>query len=331
MLEIDRIQQQAIRISFSLGILILIFKFAAYFITNSSALLSDALESIINVVASAFAMWSIHVAKTPPDAEHPYGHGKVEYFSALLEGVLIMVAAAGIVYTAFPKIMNPGVLQKLDFGLAVSVLASGLNLALGLYLVRQGRKTNSITLEADGKHVLTDVYTTGGVLLGLVVVWISGWFWMDGAIACLVALNIVWTGYGLVRQAVKGLMNEADSALTQEITRLLNENRRPEWISIHKLRAWQAGRFVNIDFHLVLPRDISFERSQAIVNDLEELFRQHFGGVAEVLIKTDICFDDLCGACTFETCPEPGNGGKAVPWSEESLRADLHHKKTPRP
>ncbi|WP_084502187.1 cation diffusion facilitator family transporter [Fundidesulfovibrio putealis] len=326
MLEIDRIQQKAIRVSFGLGILILFLKFAAYFITNSSALLSDALESIINVVASAFAMWSIHVAKTPPDADHPYGHGKVEYFSALLEGALIIMAAAGIVYAAFPKIMNPDVLQKLDFGLAVSVLASGLNFALGMYLVRQGRKTNSITLVADGKHVLADVYTTGGVLLGLVVVWISDWFWMDGAIACVVALNIVWTGYGLVRQAVKGLMNEADSALTTEITRLLNENRRPEWISIHKLRAWQAGRFVNIDFHLVLPKDISFERSQAIVNDLEELFRKHFGGVAEVLIKTDICFDDLCDGCAFEKCPEPNHNGKAVPWSEDALRADLHHK-----
>ncbi|MFP5222487.1 MAG: cation diffusion facilitator family transporter [Acidobacteriota bacterium] len=326
MVEIDRIQQKAIRLSFVLGILILLFKFAAYFITNSAALLSDALESIINVLASAFAMWSIHLAKTPPDADHPYGHGKVEYFSALLEGVLIIAAAVGIVYVAFPRILNPDALQQLDLGLALSVLASGLNLALGVHLVRQGKKTNSITLVADGKHVLSDVYTTAGVLLGLLAVRVTDWLWLDGAIACLVALNIVWTGYGLVRQAVKGLMNEADSALTGEITRLLNENRRPEWISIHKLRAWQAGRFVNIDFHLVLPRDISFERSQAIVTDLEELFRRHYGGVAEVLIKTDICFDELCDVCSFGQCPEPNPDGKAAPWSEESLRADLHHK-----
>ena len=273
-------------------------------------------------------MWSIYIAKAPPDSNHPYGHGKIEYFSAMIEGVLIIVAAVAIIYAAVPKISAPVELTQLDYGLLVSVVASALNLVLGLYLVRQGKKTNSITLTADGKHVLTDVFTTAGVLVGLFVVWLSNWFWLDGVIACLVALNIVWTGYGLIRQAVKGLMNETDRELTKEIGRLLNENRRPEWISIHKLRTWQSGRFMNIDFHLVLPKDISFEKSQAMVNELEELFRAHFGGVAEVMIKTDICFDELCNACAYDVCSQTGRNGRTAPWSDEELRADLHHKKT---
>ncbi|MBI4958267.1 MAG: cation transporter [Desulfovibrio sp.] len=318
----EKSQQKAIRISFVVGIVILACKFAAYFITNSTALLSDALESIINVVASAFAMWSIHLAKAPPDSNHPYGHGKVEYFSALLEGVLIIVAALCIIYTAVPKILAPGELNQLDYGLLVSVVASGMNYLLGMYLVREGGRTNSITLVADGKHILTDVYTTAGVLLGLLVVWITGWLWMDGAIACVVAVNIVWTGYGLVRQAIKGLMNETDASLLGDICTLLNDNRKPEWISVHKLRSWQAGRFVNIDFHLVLPRDLSFEASQKVVDDLEAIFRNKFGGVAEVMIRPDICANSFCTSCSFAACTSSVASGKQVPWDCETLLAD---------
>jgi cation diffusion facilitator family transporter len=322
MLEIEKSQQKAIRISFVLGIVILGCKFGAYFITNSTALLSDALESIINVVASAFAMWSIHLAKAPPDSNHPYGHGKVEYFSALLEGVLIIFAALCIIYTAIPKILAPGDLNQLDYGLLVSVVASGMNYLLGMYLVREGKRTNSLTLVADGKHVLTDVYTTAGVLLGLFIVWITNWLWMDAAIACVVAVNIVWTGYGLVRQAIKGLMNEADTSLMSEICKLLNDNRKPEWISVHKLRSWQAGRFVNIDFHLVLPKELTFEESQKVVEDLEAIFRDKFDGVAEVMIRPDMCSSTFCAACSFSTCSSSVPGGKLVPWDCESLTAD---------
>lgn len=319
MLEIGESQQRAIRISFFVGIVILCFKFAAYYLTSSAALLSDALESIINVVASAFAMWSIHVARMPPDSDHPYGHGKVEYFSALLEGSLIVVAAGCIIYAAIPKILAPQELTRLDYGLLVSVVASAMNLALGLFLVREGKRTNSITLVADGKHVLTDVYTTAGVLVGLLIVWMSNWLWMDGVIACVVALNIVWTGYGLVRESVKGLMNEADYSLVKEICSLLNDNRRSEWISIHKLRAWRAGRFIHIDFHLVLPTQLSFEEAHKIVSELESLFKEKYDGIAEVMIRTDICEDGHCFVCPYDKCERFVSGKRPVYWSEADL------------
>jgi len=324
MLEIGKSQQRAIRISFAAGVIILVCKFVAYYATNSAALLSDALESIINVIASAFAMWSIHLAKTPPDANHPYGHGKVEYFSALFEGVLIIIAAGCILYTAYPKILAPEELTRLDYGLLVSVLASAMNLALGVFLIRQGRLTNSITLIADGKHVLTDVYTTAGVLIGLVVVLFTNWLWMDGLIACIVAINILWAGYGLARESVKGLMNEADHTLVKEICTLLNSNRRPEWISVHKLRAWRAGRFIHIDFHLVLPKQLSFEEAHSVVADLESLFGRKYDGVAEVMIRTDMCDYDLCLICSYEKCRNFIESGSPDVWSERILCSDYN-------
>lgn len=319
MLEIEKSQQNAIRIAFAAGIVILIIKFAAYLITGSTALLSDALESIINVIASAFAMWSIHMAKAPPDSNHPYGHGKIEYFSALFEGVLIIFAAACIIYAALPKVFAPENLSRLDYGLLVSVLASIMNLVLGLFLVRRGKKTKSLTLVADGKHVLTDVYTTAGVLIGLSVVWITNWLWMDGVIACVVALNIIWTGYGLVRQAVKGLMNETDHSLTHDISTLLNDKRQPGWVSVKKLRAWSAGRFIHIDFCLVLPRQISLEKSMSIIHSIEDIFRERFDGVADVIIKTDICSENLCKQCLYTECSMSKAEGVTSLWDEATL------------
>jgi len=259
------------------------------------------------------------VARMPPDSDHPYGHGKVEYFSALLEGSLIVVAAGCIIYAAIPKIFAPQELTRLDYGLLVSVVASAMNLALGLFLVREGKKTNSITLVADGKHVLTDVYTTAGVLVGLLIVWMSNWLWMDGVIACVVAINIVWTGYGLIRESVKGLMNEADHSLVKEICSLLNDSRRSEWISIHNLRAWQAGRFIHIDFHLVLPRQLSFENVHNIIDSLESILKDKYDGTAEVMIRTDICKGDFCSICLYDKCRDFISGRQSVSWNEYEL------------
>jgi len=318
----DGLQQRAITLSFGLGVVILALKFAAWRITGSAALLSDALESIINVAASAFAMWSLRVARTPPDRDHPYGHGKAEYFSAMLEGVLIAAAAAAIIVASFPRILEPQPLQGLDLGLAVAVAASGVNLLLALYLIRTGKRTESIALEADGQHILTDVYTTAGVLLGLTVVRLTQWLWLDGAIACAVAVNILFTGYSLIRRAVKGLMHETDEALIADICRTLSASRDPAWVSIHKLRAWRSGRAVNIDFHLVLPRSLSLEEANVHVKRVESLLRDKYHGKAEVLVKTEVCRDDDCPECSMENCAGDGRRSAPCAWTPEWLTRD---------
>jgi cation diffusion facilitator family transporter len=319
---LDGIQTRAITLSFLLGGLILALKFGAWGLTGSSALLSDALESCINVAASAFAMWSLRLSRTPPDEAHPYGHGKAEFFSAMVEGALIAAAALAIAVTAFPKILDPEPLENLDMGLAVSVAASGVNLALGLYLLRTGKRTGSMILEADGRHLLTDVWTTGGVLAGLAAALWTGWLWMDGAIACVLAALILHTAHGLIRRAVKGLMHEKDDALIEEICRILNQSRDPSWVSVHKLRAWRSGRSTHIDMHLVLPRLLPFEAADAQVKRLENIFRDHFHGRADVLIKTEICEDRMCADCFSITCSSNAGQGRASPLGPQAVSRD---------
>jgi len=289
---------------FSLGLSLLIMgsKFYAYRLTGSAAILSDALESIINVVASGFGLFSVVLAAKPPDACHPYGHGKIEYFAAGFEGALIILAAVGIVVKAGPQIFHPQPLPHLESGLAVLCGATVLNLLLGGYLVRLGRRTQSLILVADGKHILTDVYTSVGVLGGLGLVWWSGRLWLDGAIALLVAVNILATGGQLLRQSFAGLMDASDAALIQEIAAILRQHRKDKWIDIHQLRARRSGDRVLLDFHLIIPRDLTMEEGHREVKEIEAIFRSHFDGMAETHIHLDPCRDPECPVCGYQPC-----------------------------
>jgi len=289
-------------LSFLTGFLLMAVKFYAYRLTRSTAILSDALESIINVVASAFAIGSIIMAAMPPDENHPYGHGKIEFFSAGFEGALIIVAAVGIFKTGIPRLLDPQPLPHLDFGLSILMGASIVNLMLGFSLVRVGRRTGSITLVADGRHVLTDVYTSLGVVVGLLLVKLTGWLRLDGLVACLVGLNILMTGFALVRQAFHGLMDAADPAVLKGLSELLIRNRCKNWIDIHQLRAWKSGDHTHIDMHLVLPRDCSLEAAHNEAKTVEALVIEHFGGRASALIHMDACIEDDCPVCHSRMC-----------------------------
>ena len=288
--------------SFLAGIGLMSLKFYGFWITGSSAILSDALESIINVVASGFGLGSIWISAKPADESHPYGHGKIEFFSAGFEGALIVTAAFGIFVEGVKQIWTPQALSHLEVGLFF-LLAAGLgNLVLGLGLLRVSRRTKSLVLEADGKHLLTDVFTSGAVLLGLVVVYFSDWFRFDGIIACIAGTNIVFWGVGLVKQAIGGLMHTSDPVLLNEICDLLARHRKDLWIDVHRLRAWRAGRLVHVDFHLILPRDIPLEDGHREVKQLEEVFNRHFGGISDILIHLDPCLEPECPVCEHAGC-----------------------------
>ena len=318
----------AISASLLIGAALMTIKFLAYHYTGSAAILSDALESIINVVAAGFALGSIIIAAKRPDPAHPYGHGKVEYFSAGFEGALIVLAALGIFYEAWPRLLHPQAIPGLEKGLLLILGAALVNLALGLVLVMVGRRTQSIVLIADGKHVLTDVITTAGVILGLVGVYFTGWNWLDGAVAILVGLNILVTGARLVHQAAAGLMDKSDPELLEDICRVIAEHRRPMWIDIHQLRARRAGARVFIDFHLILPRDFLLEASHAEVKQLEKILNKHFEGTADILIHADPCMEPECPICGHDPCDQR----RAVPalGSEDDagtvLRSNLTRK-----
>jgi cation diffusion facilitator family transporter len=315
-----RIRLIAISLSFLVGASLMAAKFYAYRLTHSSAILSDALESIINVVASAFALGSILLAARPPDESHPYGHGKIEYFSAGFEGALIIFAALGIFKTGLSHILRPQPLPLLEIGLIILLGTGLINLILGMGLIRIGKRTHSLVLMADGKHVLTDVYTSAGVLLGLFLVRQTGWYWLDGTIACMVGLNILVLGAKLVRQSFAALMHASDPELLKKISALLVEHRKDAWIDIHQLRAWRSGNFVFIDFHLVLPRDFSLEEAHQEGKELEKVISDHFGGAASVLIHMDPCVDPDCPVCRRHLCKTRQKDHEGQPsWSWQTL------------
>ena len=292
----------AVGMSFLIGLVLMGGKFYAYRITASSAILSDALESIINVVASAFAAVSIWIASKPPDLSHPYGHGKVEYFSAGFEGALIILAALGIFKTGWNQLFSPRELPNLEGGLYIVAGAGIINLLLGTGLVHIGNKTHSLTLIADGKHVLTDVYTSVGVLSGLFLVYHTGWLWIDGMVACLMGINILFSGAWLVKRSVSGLMDASDETLLEQISEVLVQERRDSWIDVHQLRAWRSGNLIHLDLHLILPRYFTLENAHNEAKMLEKLIMDRFEGSASVLIHMDPCIDPDCPVCQRQLC-----------------------------
>jgi cation diffusion facilitator family transporter len=250
-------------------------KWVAYELTGSVGLLSDALESFVNLGAAFLALWMLKLAASPPDATHPYGLSKAEYFAAGSEGLLIVAAAAGIVVAAWPRLFEPQPLETPGLGLALSVLASLVNLAVAIVLIRVGRRGGSITLEADGKHLLTDVWTSAGVVVGVGLVWATGWLILDPLVAIAVAANIVWTGAQLVRRSVLGLL---DAAIPRddlkEIHRLFSEYSQRYGVSFHALLTRRAGARHFVSFHLLVPDQWTVLQGHRLSEEIEERIRE---------------------------------------------------------
>ncbi len=249
-------------------------KAAAYFFTGSVGLLSDALESVINLVAAVIALLVIKIAAQPPDDDHAFGHDKAEYFSSGIEGVLIFFAAFGIFYSAVPRLFVPQSLENIGIGLSITLVATLINLIVGLILIRAGRQHHSIVLEADGRHLLTDVWTSVGVVLGVVIVGLTGWFALDPIIALLVALNIFWTGLQLIRRSALGLMDTAVSTETQEkIEAILDGYIKEKKIDYHALRTRQSGARKFISVHILVPDDWTVQKGHDLTEEIEDEIR----------------------------------------------------------
>ena len=305
-------------------------KFVAYYITGSAAILSDALESIINVVASGFVLYSIYLSHQPPDKTHPYGHGKIEYFAVGFEGALIILAAGAILYKAIPAFFQARMLSKLGFGILLVLVTSVVNLLVGLFLIHTGRRTRSAPVEADGKHLLTDVFTSVGVVIGLVLVRLTDWSWWDPITACAVAVNIVITGWHLVKKSFGRLMDEADPELLERIVEILNKNRRSDWIDLHQLRTRYYGNKVHVDFHLVVPRNLGLVEAHLEAKEIEKKILNSLTEVAEVIVHVDPCEDPLCEWCVQDNCQDRSKDlfGAAKPWEvEKVVMKELHRGK----
>jgi cation diffusion facilitator family transporter len=249
-------------------------KMLAWWLTGSVGLLSDALESLVNLAAALLALSMLRLAAAPPDEAHQYGFSKAEYFSAGIEGALIVLAAAGIFATAVPRLIAPQPLEAPVLGLALTVVASAINLGVGLLLIRVGKQQHSITLEADGRHLMTDVWTSAGVITGVALVYLTGWLRLDALVALAVAVHIVWAGFGLMRRSWKGLLDAAiPREHADEVNKLFAEYAKRYGVAFHALRTRQAGARGFISFHMLVPDEWSVAQAHRLSEEIEERIR----------------------------------------------------------
>ncbi len=266
-------------LSIGAAIFTIALKLGAFFLTNSVGLLSDAMESFINLAGAIMALWMLIIASRPADDDHAFGHSKAEYFSSGVEGLLIFIAAIFIGITSIERFLDPKPIEKVGAGLLVSVAASLINLTVALILFKAGKRHNSITLEADAKHLMTDVWTSGGVLLGVGAVALTGWMRLDPVVAFLVACNIVWSGISIVRKSIGGLMDKSlpDKDL-DEIRKILDSYRNDD-IEFHALLSRQAGARQFVSFHVLVPGSWSVQEGHHLLEKMEEELRKTFPGI----------------------------------------------------
>jgi cation diffusion facilitator family transporter len=270
--------------------------------THSNAILSDALESIINIVAAGFGWYSISYASQPKDDDHPYGHGKMEFLAVGFEGGLIFFTGVAMIFKAVFSAFHPIPLQRLDVGLWITAITSFLNLLMGRYLLSKGKQLDSSTLVADGKHLIADTWSAFMIIVGIILMMITGYHWIDVLMTIIMGFYILVIGYKLVKDSLAGLMDEADFAKLEEIAKVLNTSRREHWIDIHNLRVVKYGSHIHIDAHLTLPWYEDLEKSHQSVKEFEQIVNHHFGNKVEFFIHTDPCLPISCAICTVQDC-----------------------------
>ncbi|WP_425556528.1 cation diffusion facilitator family transporter [Gordonia alkaliphila] len=264
-------------LSIAAALVTIALKSSAWLITGSVGLLSDAAESVVNLVAAVVAFIALRVAARPADDDHNFGHSKSEYFSAVIEGVMIVVAAGVIIYTAVDRLLNPRELESVGIGLAVSVIASVVNGVVAWLLIRAGRRHRSITLEADGRHLLTDVWTTAGVVIGVALVALTGWLPLDPIIAIGVAINILVVGYLLIKRSTAGLMDSAlddeDLAVIEDVLERYRAEVGPETVDFHDIRTRESGHLRFLQLHMLVPGGWSVQRGHDAIEEVETALR----------------------------------------------------------
>lgn len=287
----------------ALSVVLLITKLVAYFLTGSVAILTDALEGIVNVVAGFFGLYSLYLSAKPRDEDHPYGHGKIEFVSAAVEGTMIVIAGIVIFYTAFTHLFDPKPLQELDFGILLIGTTAILNFVAGRICIRMGTKNNSLALVASGKHLTSDTYSTIGVLIGLAIIYFTNILWLDSAVAILFSFVILYTGYKIVRTSVAGIMDESDRALLKKMVKVLNENRRENWMDLHNVRIIKYGSTLHLDAHLTVPWYFNVHEAHNEIDELALLVRKDFGESLELFVHSDGCLEFQCRICSKHDCP----------------------------
>ena len=285
-----------------IAVILFALKLAAYYLTQSVAVLTDALESTVNVLAGLIGLYSLHIAAKPRDEDHPYGHGKAEFLSAAVEGSLVLMAGFIIIYEGLTDLIHPNQIRGLDKGIYIIAFTAIVNFIVGTYCVYKGKRNNSIQLVAGGKHLQTDTWSTTGIIFGLILIWYTKLPWLDGVVALLFAGLILYTGYHILRKSIAGIMDEADVKLLQDLVAYLNTHRRENWVDLHNLRVIKYGDGLHVDCHLTLPWYLNVLEAHAEIDAFTSLVRGRFGQSMEFFVHSDACLDFSCRICMKQSC-----------------------------
>lgn len=311
-----------------IGIVLFVAKLLAWRLTNSDAVFSDAMESIVNIVAAFMGLYSLYVASKPKDEDHPYGHGKVEFITSGIEGALIMFAGIIIIIEAFSSLLNKNIPGKLDWGMAIIAATAVVNYLMGYISYQKGIKENSLVLQSSGKHLQSDTITTAGVVLSLIVVYLTKLYWLDALVALVFAGYIMFVGYKIVRRSLSGIMDEADIGMLKRLSKFLDKNRKPEWIDIHNMKIQQFGSRLHIDAHLTLPWYFELRDAHDEMEKVIKLIAKNTDRKIEFNFHMDDCKPVSCEICQLFECPvrERKYAGK-VNWTAETItQPDKHNR-----
>ena len=322
-----RIQQWIVLVA----VLLFAVKIVAWYITQSVAILTDALESTVNVIAGFIGLYSLYVAAKPKDEDHPYGHGKAEFVSAAVEGTLILVAGFVIIYEAINNFIHPHQIQKLDYGILLVAATAVINFLVGYFSEKKGRKNNSLALIASGKHLQTDTWSTIGIIIGLGLILLTGQKWLDGVVAIIFSFIIIYTGYKILRSSLAGIMDEIDKELLSKLVLVLNNNRRENWIDLHNLRVIKYGGQLHIDCHMTLPWYLNMHEAHTEIDALTDLIKKEFGDSIEFFVHTDGCLDFSCRICDKQDCAVRKHlFEKKVDWTLSNIISNQKHGMPPK-
>jgi len=302
-------------------------KIIAYQYTHSLAILSDALESIVNVIAGFVGLYSLYVAAKPRDLDHPYGHGKAEFVSAAVEGGLIVAAGIMIIYETVMNFLQESPLQKLDTGLILVGATAVINYVAGAVCIRIGKKNNSLALQASGKHLQVDTYSTIGIIAGLAIMLLTRLYWLDKVIALGMSVLVIYNGYRIIRTSLAGIMDEADMQLLKRFINVLNDHRRANWVDLHNLRVIKYGPLLHIDCHLTVPWYLNVHEAHLEIDALAALIKQQFGDAIELFVHTDGCLPFSCTICTKTDCSVRQQPMKErLNWTLENIISNQKHQ-----
>ena len=310
-----------------ISVLLLGVKFFAYYLTNSVAILTDALESIVNVAAGFIGLYSLYISAKPADKDHPYGHGKAEFISAAIEGTLILTAGALTIYKAIKTLLYPEPLSSIDTGIWLVAITAVANYLIGLTCVRMGTRNQSMALVASGRHLQTDTLSTVGIIAGLVLLFFTQWMWVDSVVALLFGGIIVFTGYKIVLSSIAGIMDKADLSLLERMVTLLNKNRPFNWVDLHNLRVIKCGAVLHLDCHLTLPWYLNVHEAHEEIDHLATLVRSEFGESLELFVHSDGCLPFSCQICEKLDCAARVHPfEKKMVWTLDNILSDQKHQ-----